>query len=90
MRSGWFSCRSACYLGAGRPVVVQDTGFSRIIPVGQGILAFSSREEAQAAVEAVESNYAMHCRAALELADDLFSADKVLPRMIEDIFADDV
>src|SRR6185436_14412376 len=29
---GWFSCRSACYLAAGRPVVVQDTGFSRVLP----------------------------------------------------------
>jgi len=88
MRSGWFSCRSACYLGAGRPVVVQDTGFSRIIPVGRGIMAFSTGKEAQAAIETVEGNYALHCRAALELADDLFSAAKVLPRMIEDIFAD--
>ncbi len=88
LRSGWFSCRSVCYLGAGRPVVVQDTGFSRILPVGQGILAFSTGDEARAAIEAVESNYRLHNRAALELADELFSARKVLPRMIEDIIAD--
>lgn len=89
MRSGWFSCRSVCYLGAGRPVVVQDTGFSRIIPVGQGILAFSSGEEAQAAIEAVEANYAKHSRAALELAMEEFSARKVLTQMVEDIIAED-
>ena len=89
MRSGWFSCRSACYLGSGRPVVVQDTGFSRILPVGRGILAFSTGEEARAAIENVEANYSMHCRAALELASDEFAARKVLTRMIEDIVTDD-
>jgi hypothetical protein len=89
MRSGWFSCRSACYLGSGRPVVVQDTGFSRILPVGRGILAFSTGEEARAAIETVEADYSMHCRAALELANDEFAARKVLTRMIEDIVTDD-
>jgi hypothetical protein len=89
MRSGWFSCRSACYLGSGRPVVVQDTGFSKLLPVGRGILAFSTGEEALAAIEAVENDYAMHCRAALELAGEVFSARKVLTRMIEDITSDD-
>ena len=39
---GWFSCRSACYLASGRPVVVQDTGFSDVLPVGEGILAFTT------------------------------------------------
>ena len=36
--SGWFSCRSACYLAAGKPVIVQDTGFSKILPTGDGVL----------------------------------------------------
>ena len=34
-RCGWFSERSACYLAAGRPVVVQDTGFSDRLPTGR-------------------------------------------------------
>ena len=32
---GWFSNRSATYLAAGRPVVVQDTGFAPVLPVGE-------------------------------------------------------
>ena len=48
---GWFSCRSACYLAAGRPVVVQDTGFSRVLPVGEGSFAFGTQEEAVTAVQ---------------------------------------
>ncbi len=89
MRSGWFSCRSACYLGSGRPVVVQDTGFSKILPVGLGLLAFSTGEEARAAIEAVEADYSRHCRAALDLAREEFDAGKVLSRMIKDITTDD-
>jgi hypothetical protein len=33
-RSGWFSDRSVCYLAAGKPVVTQETGFSKFIPTG--------------------------------------------------------
>ena len=53
-RSGWFSCRSTCYLACGRPVVVQDTGFSDIISVGEGVLAFGSADQAAAALRSVE------------------------------------
>ena len=64
-RPGWFSCRSACYLAAGRPVVVQDTGFGDVLPTGEGILAFSDETEAADALDDVESRYAVHaaCRA---------------------------
>ncbi len=51
--SGWFSCRSACYLAMGKPVVVEDTGCSRIYPTGEGILAFRTMDEAVAGIEAV-------------------------------------
>src|SRR2546425_3823274 len=46
-QAGWFSGRSACYLAAGRPVVVQDTGFSPVIPVGEGVLSFRTVDEAE-------------------------------------------
>jgi hypothetical protein len=77
-RSGWFSCRSVCYLAAGRPVAVQDTGFSDTIPVGSGLLAFSTFEEALHAVESVEQDYEGHSSAAHEIARDCFDANLVL------------
>jgi len=83
-RTGWFSCRSACYLASGRPVVVQDTGFSEVLPVGEGILAFTTMEEAAAAVRAVELDYERHARAARALAEEYFDARKVLTRLIQD------
>ncbi len=82
-RSGWFSDRSACYLAAGRPVILQDTGFSRYIPVGQGLLAFDDAASAAAAITAVEADYAAHAQAARALARTCFDARIVLPRLLE-------
>jgi hypothetical protein len=83
-RSGWFSCRSSCYLAAGRPVVVQDTGFSRVIPTGKGILTFTTLEEAAQAVREVRGNLARHSVAARECAAAYFDARVVLPRLIDE------
>jgi hypothetical protein len=83
-RSGWFSERSARYLAAGRPVVVQDTGFSRVLPVGEGILPFNTVEEAVAGVREVESNYERHAKAAREIAEEYFDAGKVLSRLVDE------
>jgi len=83
-RSGWFSCRSACYLAAGRPVVVQDTGFGRVLPNGDGIIAFSTMEEAISGINAVNRDYERHSRAARAIAEEWFDSDKVLSRLIEE------
>lgn len=80
--SGWFSCRSVCYLAAGRPVVVQDTGFSRVIPTGAGVLRFSNREEAIDAVRSVESDYAHHSKYAREIAAEYFGSEPVLRALL--------
>lgn len=84
MRTGWFSCRSACYLAAARPVVVQDTGFSSLIPCGEGLLVFNTAEEAADALLRVEKDYPHHARAALAAAHEHFDASKVLGKMIQD------
>jgi hypothetical protein len=77
MRSGWFSERDACYLATGKPVVTQDTGFSKIIPTGDGLFAFKSIDEAHIAIEAINSDYPRHCHAARALAEEFFSADRI-------------
>jgi hypothetical protein len=88
-QAGWFSCRSACYLAAGRPVVVQDTGFGAVLPVGEGVLTFRTLEEAAAAIREVESDHARHAKAALAIAESYFDSDMVLSRLIEEAFDDD-
>ena len=87
--SGWFSGRSACYLAAGRPVVVQDTGFATVIPVGEGILTFRTLEEAAAEIHEVEGNYEQHAKAARAIAEEYFDSDKVLNRLIEEAMSSD-
>jgi hypothetical protein len=82
-RAGWFSERSACYLAAGRPVIVQDTGFADDLRRGLGIVPFSTLEEAVEAVRAVEGDYARHAAAAREIAEECFRADIVLRSLIE-------
>jgi hypothetical protein len=83
LRSGWFSERSATYLAAGRPVILQDTGFGRFLPTGEGLLPFRSVDEAAAALESVASDYARHSRAAEEIAREYLDAEKVVGRMLE-------
>jgi hypothetical protein len=83
-RSGWFSDRSVCYLAAGKPVVTQETGFSKYIPTGRGLFAFATLEEAAAALETVNADYVGHARAAREIAREYFSADKVLRKLLQD------
>jgi hypothetical protein len=82
-RCGWFSDRSACYLASGRPVVAQDTGWSRHIPAGDGLLAFTTAEDAAEAMQRVAGDEPRHRRAARALAEDLFDAGKVLPRLLD-------
>lgn len=82
--AGWFSCRSACYLAAARPVVVEDTGFSAVLPTGEGLFAFRDLDEAAAAIVEVEAHYPRHAAAARALAETYFDSDRVLTKLIED------
>ncbi len=81
--SGWFSCRSACYLAAGRPVVVQDTGWSEVLPSGAGALAFRDMEEAVTAIQTVANNYEFHSQAARAYAQTHFEATAVCHEFLE-------
>ena len=84
LRSGWFSDRSACYLAAGRPVITQDTAFGKFVPTGAGLFAFRGMEDALAALETVNADYAGHARAARETAARYFAAETVLARLLEE------
>ena len=83
--SGWFSDRSAVYLASGRPVVMQDTGFSAHLPCGEGLFAVRSVEEAAAAISEIDSNYARHARKAREIAGEYLDAPKVIGRLLDEI-----
>lgn len=82
-RCGWFSDRSVCYLASGRPVIAQETGFSRFLPTGAGLFAFETAEEVLASIEALSGNYERHARAARYVAEEHFDSEKVLGRLLE-------
>lgn len=82
-RTGWFSDRSASYLAAGRPVVTQETGFSEVLPTGEGLFGFSTLDEAAAALEAVRAEPARHAGAARQLAAEHFAAERVIGSLLE-------
>jgi hypothetical protein len=82
-RSGWFSDRSACYLAAGRPVVLQSTGFEDVLPVDEGVFAVRDVSEAAAAIAEIRGDYPRHARAARELAREFFDAERLLGGMLE-------
>lgn len=82
-QAGWFSCRSACYLAAGRPVVVQDTGFSKVLPTGTGIVPFSTLQEAIEGIRDVERRYDIHRKAARDIAERYFDSSLVLAQLLE-------
>jgi glycosyltransferase involved in cell wall biosynthesis len=85
LRSGWFSERDACYLASGKPVVTQDTGFSSVLPTGEGLFAVDSLDEAAAAVDAINSDYHRHCATARTIAVEHFEASAVARRLLEDL-----
>jgi hypothetical protein len=80
--TGWFSCRSVCYLAAGRPVVTQDTTWSRLMPNGRGLLAFRDEETAVEALRRVEADPKLHARAARAIAEEHFDSRRVLGEML--------
>lgn len=82
-RGGWFSDRSVCYLASGRPVLLQDTGLLDWLPTGSGVLTFSDSTEALERIDQLNSDYDLHSSAARHIAEEHFSATKVLSRLLE-------
>lgn len=83
-RTGWFSDRSATFLAAGRPVITQETGFSKFLPTGKGLFGFLTMDEILSAVDVIQSDYAGNCRAAREIAQEYFAAEKVLGKLMSE------
>ena len=80
--SGLVSDRCACYLASGKPVLAQDTGFSRHYRTGTGLIAFSSLEEARVGATEIARDYGKHCQAARAIAEEYFDSNKVLAELI--------
>ena len=83
LNTGWFSDRSACYLAAGRPVVTQQTGFTRLYGGEAGLFAFQDADDITRAIGRINADYTKHSRAAREIAHEFFEAETVLRSLLE-------
>src|SRR5205814_10234784 len=83
LNTGWFSDTSTCYLEAGRPVITQDTGFTKCYG-GEGcLLSFRTLDEIATAVKSINADYAKHSQAAYSLAREVFEAETVLKSILD-------
>lgn len=82
-QTGWFSDRSALYLSLGRPVLLQETGWSKWLPEGKGLVAFRYPEEAAERVKEIEADYAQHAQAAEDIAQDHLASEKAIGEALQ-------
>jgi hypothetical protein len=82
-RCGWFSDRTVAYLASGKPVIVQDTGFSEYLPCGEGLFSFRTADDVAHAVEEIRKNYERNCLTARQIAEEYFDSGKVLRSMLQ-------
>jgi hypothetical protein len=83
--SGWFSDRTAAYLASGKPAMVQDTGIAAAPPVGEGLLTFTTPEQAVEGARRIADDPEAHAHAARRLAEQHFDSDLVLGGVLESI-----
>jgi hypothetical protein len=88
LKSGWFSDRSASYLASGRPVITEDTGFGDYLPVGEGLFAFQTMEDAMDAIRKIEADPSKHRKAAERIAAEYFDAEKLLRGLLREVGLD--
>lgn len=84
LKSGWFSDRTATFLAAGRPAVVEDTGFGRYLPVGEGLFPFEDPDGACRAIRTIEADPLRAGNAARAMAETYFDSDKVLSGLLRE------
>jgi len=83
LNTGWFSDRTACYLACGRPAITQETLFTKMYGGEKGLLAFKTLDDIAEAVRSINLDYAAHCKAAYEIAAEVFEATKVLDSLLK-------
>jgi hypothetical protein len=85
LRTGWLGDRTGCYLATGKPALVQDTGLAQHYRLGEGLLAFSTLDEAVDGVRAIEDGYGDHASAARRIAENELDARRVLAKLIDEV-----
>ena len=82
-KNGMFLERSGYYLISGRPVVLQDTGWSEYLPTGRGLFAVNSLDEAVDAIDQINGDYQKHAKWANEVAMEYLDSVKTIGGFME-------
>ena len=87
LHTGWFSDRSACYLAAGRPVITQQTGFTRFYGGNEGLVRLRKHRRHRPSGRRRSTRTTSGIRAAppSDLAREFFEAETVLRSLLERI-----
>ena len=67
-----------------RPVITEDTGFGRFLPVGEGLFAFTTQDDIFDAIKAIEADPGRHRAAAQRIAREYFDAEKQLGYILKE------
>jgi hypothetical protein len=87
LNTGWLGDRTCCYLASGRPALVQDTGLGAHYAVGEGLVTYTSLDEATAGADSILADPTGHAAAARRLAERELDSRRVLPRLLEEVAA---
>lgn len=82
MRTGWMSDRSMGYLASGRPVLLQDTGWTNQFPESAGLRKFDDIESLLNVLAEVEADYAAQAAGARQLAETVFSGRTIMDKLL--------
>jgi hypothetical protein len=82
-RTGWLSDRAAAFLATGRPVITEDTGAGKYLPVESGFRFVRDAESAEAAVNEVMADWPRLSRAARDCAVEVFDSAKNLRKILD-------
>jgi hypothetical protein len=85
LQTGWLGDRTACYLASGKPALVQDTGLADHYPLGEGLVGYSTLDEAVDGTERILADLLRQAQAARRLAELEFDARLVLTRLVEEV-----
>ena len=82
-RTGWISDRAAAFLALGRPVITEDTGAERYLPVKNGFSFIRDADDAEAAVKEVLRHWPLLSKQAQRCAVEVFDSVKNLRRILD-------
>ena len=61
---------------------MKETGVSRHLPTGEGLVTFQTIHEAVERVKEINRDYPKHAKRARMLAEEILDSRKVVPRML--------